>query len=117
MMEKTAKPIFLKDTDGKIFQQLRHEVSDTVKKLESQRQFWITLKAILFPCLYFLTYTAALVWGGNSYILYGCYFLMGILLIINFLNLIHEAVHGTLFRSNWLNNWYVSFFDLMGANS
>ena len=117
MMEKTAKPIFAKDWEGKMFQQLRQEVNDTVKKLEPERKTSITFKAILFPCLYFLSYAAALLWGENSFVLYTCYFLMGCLLVINFLNLIHEAVHGTLFKNKRINNWYVHFFDLMGANS
>ena len=63
MMEKTAKPIFAKDWEGKMFQQLRQEVNDTVKKLEPERKTSITFKAILFPCLYFLSYAAALLWG------------------------------------------------------
>ena len=52
-METTAKPIFTKDLHGNMFQQLRHEVSDTVKTLEPERKFSIILKAILFPGLYF----------------------------------------------------------------
>jgi len=104
-MEKTAKPIFAKDWEGKMFQQLRQEVNDTVKKLEPERKTSITFKAILFPCLYFLSYAAALLWGENSFVLYTCYFLMGCLLVINFLNLIHEAVHGTLFKNKRINNW------------
>ena len=43
--------------------------------------------------------------------------MMGFLLVLNFLNLIHEAVHSTLFKNKRVNNWYVHFFDLMGANS
>src|SRR5690606_37222857 len=35
----------------------------------------------------------------------------------NFINLVHEAVHYTLFKSKWLNHLYIYFFDLMGANS
>ena len=41
---------------------------------------------------------------------------MGILLVIIFLNLIHEAVHHTLSNVNG-NQLYICFFDLMGANS
>jgi linoleoyl-CoA desaturase len=116
-METTAKPIFPKDFYGNTFLQLRHEVNETVKILEPERKFFITLKAILFPSLYFFSYCAALVWGSNAYLLYVCYFLMGVLLVLNFLNLIHEAVHNTLFKNKTLNSWYVKLFDLMGANS
>ena len=70
-METTAKPIFAKDLYGNMFQQLRHEVNETVKKFEPERKFFITLKAILFPSLYFLSYCAALLWGSN-YMFYTC---------------------------------------------
>src|SRR3954451_14499643 len=116
-MEKIAKPTFVKDREGIMIQQLRQEVNDTVKKLEPERKTSITFKAILFPCLYLLSYAAALMWGKNSFAFYTCYFVMGFLIVINFLNLVHEAVHGTLFKNKRINNWYVHFFDLMGANS
>lgn len=117
MMEKVAKPTFVKDWDGRLFQQLRQEVNETVDKLEPQRKFFIACKAILFPALYFFSYASALLWGSNTYVLYASYFFMGVLLVLNFLNLIHEAVHGTLFKSKTLNKRYVNLFDLMGANS
>ncbi len=45
------------------------------------------------------------------------YIAMGILLVINFLNLIHDAAHNTLFNKKWINGLYVHFFDFLGANS
>jgi len=42
---------------------------------------------------------------------------MGLLLVSIFLNVIHDAVHGTIFKSEAANQFYVYFFDLMGANS
>jgi linoleoyl-CoA desaturase len=50
-------------------------------------------------------------------VLFGAYFIMGIMLVIIFLNQIHDAVHGVLWKQRWLNNLYIHFFDLMGANS
>ena len=117
-MENTSsKPIFLKTQDTDLFQQLRRQVNETVRTLAPQKKFVIALKAILFPAAYVFTYVSALLWGSNVVILFACYFLLGILIILNFLNLIHEAVHNTLFEDKKLNNWYVHFFDLMGANS
>lgn len=116
MVDRTIKPAFIK-TDEKLFQELRKEVFNTVKSLQPHKQFQITLKAILFPLLYLATYVLALEFGNNLAVLYTCYFFLGLLLVLNFLNLIHEAVHGTLFRNKRLNNWYIHFFDLMGANS
>jgi len=67
--------------------------------------------------LYFGIYTIALLSGENSLLLFTCYFLMGLLLVSIFLNVIHDAVHGTIFKSEAANQFYVYFFDLMGANS
>jgi linoleoyl-CoA desaturase len=117
MTERLLKPHFIKNSDAELFQQLRKEVNETVEQLTPKRRNDIVLKAILFPSLYILSYVAALVWSSNEAIYYAAFFMMGILLVLNFLNLIHEAVHSTLFRNKRINNWYVHFFDLMGANS
>ncbi|MFT4155375.1 fatty acid desaturase family protein [Parafilimonas sp.] len=117
MTESVIKPSFIKNADAELFQQLRKEVNITVSRLEEKRRPGIIVKAILFPALYILSYLAALYWASNATIYYACFFSMGFLLVLNFLNLIHEAVHNTLFSSKRINNWYVHFFDLMGANS
>ena len=117
MTEKVQKPIYPKERDTFLFNQLRKEVHETVRKLEPERKYFIKIKALIFPILYIGCYASALIWGANVNILYACYALLGILLVINFLNLIHEAVHHTLFDSRRLNNWYIHFFDFMGANS
>jgi linoleoyl-CoA desaturase len=111
------KPAFAKTNHEAMFMELKKEVHETVRNLAPHKQLQITLKAILFPLMYLSTYLIALQFGHNPSILYTCYFALGLLLVLNFLNLIHEAVHGTLFRNKRLNNWYVHFFDLMGANS
>ncbi len=116
-MTKTVKPAFLKFQDRGLFLELREEVNKTVKKLEPERKTEIFIKALLFPCIYIFTYASALVWGFDTRIFYGCYFFMGVFLVLNFLNIIHEAVHQTLFKNKRLNNWYIHFFDLIGANS
>lgn len=116
-MEHSIKPAFAKTSEEQLFLQLKKEVQAAVRDLAPYRQLQITLKAILFPVLYLFTYITALNFGSDIVILYTCYFFLGLLLVLNFLNLIHEAVHGTLFRNKRLNNWYVHFFDLMGANS
>ena len=117
MKEKVAKPAFAKNGAETLFLQLKQEVNETVRNLAPHKQLQITVKAILFPLAYLGTYLLALQYGHNITALYACYFALGLLLVLNFLNLIHEAVHGTLFRNKRLNNWYVHFFDLMGANS
>jgi linoleoyl-CoA desaturase len=112
------KPHFSKGTNESIFQQLRADVNEIVKELEPKRKWEIQFKAFLFPFMYLALWVSALVWGGNNpYIYYACYLGLGVMLVIIFLNIIHDAVHGTIFNSKKLNDNYVYLFDLMGANS
>lgn len=116
-MEKVLRPQFTKEGNEAIFQQLRQDVNNLVQQLEPKRHANIILKSVLFPVLYTLAYTALLVWGNHSWVFYIAYFLLGTLLVMIFLNIIHDAVHGTIFRNKQLNEWYVYLFDLIGANS
>jgi linoleoyl-CoA desaturase len=116
--ETHPKPVYSATDDDKIvFRKLRKEVRDIVTELAPKRKTGILVKAILFPLAYLLTYLSALYWGNHIPLFYGCYFLLGLLLVMVFLNIIHDAVHGTIFPSPRLNRLYVHFFDLMGANS
>lgn len=114
---RTVKPIYPLFDEPPVFKQLRQEAQTTVRQLEPQRKSTIVLKALLFPLLYILFYAAALRWGNNPPVLYGCYFLLGVVLVCLFLNVIHDAVHGTIFKSKGANRLLVHSFDLMGANS
>ncbi len=116
-MEKVVKLTFARSANDLIFNSIKQRVYAKVKELEPARQLFITLKAILFPLLYIAAYSIALMYGNHTLVLDMCYCSMGILLVIIFLNLIHEAVHHTLFKRKWLNQLYICFFDLMGANS
>ena len=116
-MKGDAKLIFAKGDGEEVFQQIRQRVNATVRELEPRRRLEITLKAILFPLLYMFAWLIAMIFGNNIWVLYLSYCMMGMMLVIVFLNLVHEAVHNTLFRRKWLNEAYIYFFDIMGANS
>ncbi|MUP45613.1 fatty acid desaturase [Gramella sp. BOM4] len=117
-MQKTtaSKPKYVVIGDRK-FLELRNSVLDKVSELERSRKWQIKFKAICFPLLYVATYCLLLKYGNKLLALYLFYSLLGLVLVFNFLNLIHDAVHGILFRKKWLNQLYIYFFDLLGANS
>lgn len=100
-----------------LLKQLRQEARTIVQRLEPRRRAAILRKTLLFPLLYGLIYTAALLGGQNNLVFYGCYFLLGLVLVSLFLNVVHDAVHGTIFRSRRANRLLVHLFDLVGANS
>jgi len=58
-----------------------------------------------------------MVYAKIPWILYTSYFILGLLVVFNFVNVIHDAVHGTIFKSRWLNGMFVYLFDILGANS
>ena len=116
-MERLVKPQYTRSGNEEIFQQLRQEVKQIVLQLGPVRRKEIVFKAIFFPLLYFMVYSAALLWGGNTAVLFTCYFLLGVLLLFIFLNIIHDAVHDCIFRNNKVNKAFVYLFDLIGANS
>ncbi|MFI2744040.1 fatty acid desaturase family protein [Zhouia sp. PK063] len=112
------KPTYPRSGENVNYQELRKEVNTIVKDLAPQRSWLIKFKAFVFPLLYFSAYALILSSGNSHGLFFTGYFLLGFLLVLNFLNLIHEAVHGVIFKSfKWMNNIYVSFFDIMGANS
>lgn len=112
-----TKPKYTKTTNDLLYQQLRMSAFALVRHLEPRRRKIILLKALIFPFAYFVSYSALLFWGAHELVFYTCYFLMGLLLVFIFLNSIHEAVHGSLFRQQKHNAAYLLLFDLMGANS
>jgi len=115
--EKYIKPQFQKDSGDTVFNTIKIRAKQIVKELEPERRGILTIKAILFPLLYIGAYVCAIVWGNYPWVLYCAYMMMGLMLVVVFLNLVHDAVHGTLFRNKNINKAFIYFFDLMGANS
>ncbi len=116
-MERVVKPLFPKDEKDELFYRIRRRVNQVVVTLEPRYRKVRLIKAFLYPSLYLTAYIVAVTAGKHPAVLYSCYAGLGLLLVINFLNLIHDAVHGVLFRSKKWNALYVRFFDVMGANS
>lgn len=116
-MQKNLKPYYKKEGYEQLFRQLRTEANSVAATIDAERRTLIIVKAILFPSLYFITWGCAVTWGYNNWVLFSSYGFLGLLLVLNYLNIIHDAVHHTIFRSKALNNLFVYIFDLMGANS
>lgn len=111
-----SKP-FYSVSDQEIFRKLRLDVKKIVHDYEPKRKKIVLFKAFLFPAVYFQIYVSALLFGNDVRVFYTCYFLLGVQLVFLFLNIIHDAVHGTIFKKKWANLIYVYLFDVMGANS
>jgi linoleoyl-CoA desaturase len=116
-MRGLEKPQYINSGNKSVFQELRRDVNKIVQELTPRRRKGIIFKAVFFPALYISVYLLAITFGRNLTVLYTCYFALGLLLVFVFLNIIHDAVHGSIFQSKKLNKIYANLFDLMGANS
>lgn len=94
---------------------LRTRVYRRLKNVKN-RDWQLKLKAFLLPLSYLTVYWIAL--NSSNYIgfLLG-YFIMGLLLLVIFLNLIHEVCHENIFANKSSNHYYMFLFDIIGANS
>lgn len=112
-----TKPHFAKsEADILYFAALKKQVYQVVDSLPRQRRHVAAFKACLLPAIYFTFYGLTLM-TTSLWIFFFLYCTMGIMLVIIFLNLIHEACHDNLFRSKKVNKVYMLLFDIMGANS
>lgn len=110
-------PHFKKNAEADMhFKALREQVNHQLKTLPYSRLLILRWKALLLPLLYAGTYILALF--QNRYFLFCLsYMFLGILIVIIFLNLIHEASHNNLFKEKKSNKRFMLFFDAIGANS
>lgn len=114
---KQQSPHFIRNlSDDNHFKMLREKVNKVLKSLPESRLRVSRIKALLLPGLYIGFYFMALF---QKHFIFFCaaYFLLGLMVIIIFLNLIHEASHNTLFKTKRNNERYMLLFDMIGANS
>ena len=112
------KPIYFKDPeDARLFNELRKKVNQRVESIPENRDIYIQIKAVILPLVYFGLYVFALFNVDKPWIYISSFVLMGISLVLIYLNLIHEAAHNNIFKSKRLNSMVLQIFDFVGANS
>ena len=117
-MKKEQKLFYRKGIQDNLFARLRAEAKEIVNDTSFKYKNEIVFKAVLFPALYFGAWIIAMVYGRQNHsILFVGYLAMGLLLVLNYLNVVHDAVHNTIFKNKRQNELYVYLFDIMGANS
>ncbi|WP_349630835.1 fatty acid desaturase [Aquiflexum sp. TKW24L] len=101
--------------DSNLTAALRKRVYSKLNQIE-KREKELILKAVLLPLIYLCIYFFSMTSSNYVTFLFG-YSCMGFMLVIIFLNLIHEVCHENLFPKKSFNHWYMMIFDMMGANS
>ncbi|RQP11673.1 MAG: stearoyl-CoA 9-desaturase [Chryseobacterium sp.] len=112
------KPSYFKDKEeARLFSELRKKVNDRVAAIPEDRDAYIKVKALLLPLVYFGLYFFAVINGDKPALYIGSFVLMGLTLVLIYLNLIHEAAHNNIFKNKKLNAAVLKIFDFIGANS
>ena len=96
---------------------LRKEVHRVAKELPERRLVKKRIVAVVLPLLYFVLYGIAMVYANSGGVYITIFSVMGLLSVLIFLNIVHEAVHRSLFPSNFLNTLFLYVFDFIGGNS
>lgn len=102
--------------DAQLFADLRKNVQEALAMLPVKRKQLALSKAFVLPLMYLGFYVLALL-AKNYALFIAAYVLLGLMLVIIFVNLVHEACHENLFVSKRWNRRYLLVFDLIGANS
>jgi linoleoyl-CoA desaturase len=113
-----SMPLYSKhQADQQCFLELKKSVYQKVSSMGTDRQKWSRLKARILPLCYFAFYIIALQQSKHVWLFYFFYVLMGLMMVLLYLNIIHEASHNSLFRNKKINSLFMYLFDLIGANS
>lgn len=112
------KVTFIQDErDKRHFNVLKDRVNRELLKLPENRKMYAKIRAVIFPILYILLYLISTKFYEDKFAFFIIYGFMGITTVFIFLNMVHEAVHDTIFETRKFNRWLLYFFDLIGSNS
>jgi len=103
--------------DSTLFREMNARAAKRVKAIAEDRSRYMKAKAFILPAIYFGCYATALFNGDRPWLYTALFVAMGITVVLIYLNLIHEAAHGSIFKTRRYNRWVLHLFDLVGANS
>lgn len=113
----SSKPTFAKSNEeGRHFIDLKEAVESRLANSKENLSL-PKIKFFVLPLLYLSCWMAAMYFKTLPGLYYTFYCLMGITMVLIFVNLIHEACHLLLFEKKRHNQMAMYLFDLIGANS
>lgn len=115
-MTNNAKIIFPKASDENFYHELKQRIRPIMLRHKKKAEVLTIIQTILFPLLYVTGYILLLIKGKSLPWFYFSYALIGVMLPLTVLNIVHDALHHSLFKSSKANRLAVYFLDLMGGN-
>jgi linoleoyl-CoA desaturase len=117
VMRTDKKIIFPKDSTSGFYFELKQKIAPVINQ-HAEKALWMTrFKVLFFPLLNIAAYTLLLTTGHQLFWFYFFYAILGILLPLTVLNLVHDALHHSLFKSATANRLAAYLLDLLGGNS
>jgi len=114
MESKRSHPKFKPQNKAPWIGELKQQVQQWVKNNDSRVKNNMHVKAGMMVLCYLLAYGGLLFFSSQLWAMFGWYMLLGICLIILFLNTAHDIAHNTFFRSAKLNRLFLFVFDILG---
>lgn len=110
------RPHFQRAGKDDFFKKLVKEVQESVLKDQKlQNKNIVKALGLLFAYVFF--YSCILLFGNNTSLLFAFYTLMGISMIVLFVNSFHDAAHGSVFKTKTQNRLFCYVIELFGSNS
>ncbi|MEP7128120.1 MAG: acyl-CoA desaturase [Chitinophagales bacterium] len=111
-----GKISYQKEPPGGFFSVLRGRVNALLDRTDSKRFNYAHAKAIAF-FLAFIFFYVLLLFSATAAQVIICYTLLGITNFLIILNIVHEAVHGSLFPAKKLNAFASHWLEVLGTSS
>src|SRR6185503_677573 len=117
MKTKSLKPHYASSKDEPWFDSLRQDVGQMVKLQDRKVKMQMHLKAAALVICYATLYYQLLLQSHSLIEMFCWYILLGICLIILFLNTAHDIAHNTFFSTHKWNERMLMVLDILGDNS
>lgn len=112
-----TRPVFRKETTNSFYHSIKEKAADTILQQQKKANRITWRKIIFYPGLYACFY-ALLLWKGHQlFWFYSCYASMGLLTTLIVFNIVHDAVHHSLFIGTDANKRAALMLDILGGNS
>lgn len=108
---------FPQDNTYNFYHDLKQRIGSRMHKIRWKVSLVTWFKILLFLLLYILTYAILLTSAQELWHLYLTYAVFGFLMPLTVVNIVHDAVHGSLLKSKKGNFIARHVFDVIGGNS
>ena len=115
-MTNSNKIVFPKNAKQDFYYEIKQRIKPVLLTNKKKAAVQTIVKTILFPLLYLAGYISLLLKGNSLPWFYFSYALIGIMLPLTVLNIVHDALHHSLFKNAKANALAVYLLDLMGGN-